>query len=78
MVICTDNYLMTIILYERKVKINITRFDHNNKVVGDATVFCGYNSYAYKKLVKVKEDTENAEKTINHFYIMFSKMDIDK
>ena len=78
MIVCTDNYLMTIVLCERSVRINITRFDHNNKVIGDVTVRCGYNSYAYKNLVRVKEGAEDAEKTINHFYIMFSKMDIDK
>ena len=81
MVICTKNYLMTMVLYDRCVVIRITRFDASDSVVGEVRFECNYNSYVYKKLAKThdKEHTDFAEKTLNHFYIiMGGKIDVQK
>ena len=72
MVICSDNYLMTMVLFDRFVAVNITKFTARDEIIGSVRFKCDYNSYVYKKLAKThdKEHTEFAEKTLNHIYIM--------
>ena len=78
MIINTTNYLMTMICYSDYARVKITLFD-GVRDVDEAKFNCTYNSYLYNILKDLQDDTEHAERTLNHVYnMMYHKYRIVK
>ena len=71
MCVVSENYLMTMVYYEDYARVRITLFD-GVRDVDEAKFNCRYNSYLYNILKDLQDDTEHAEQTLNHVYIMMN------